>query len=394
MPSDAAPERVERPPRRRSEELFPIVAVGVVAFIVAVGHRSADVALYQHDAVAMLRLPLRQSLPVQYPALGGALFLLAAAPRLPYDVVFALLMAAALAGMVAFGPAQRGIPSWASRLALYLALGTLWVLFGRYDLAASLATLVAVEMARRGRWSLAWASALVGTALQLFPALLLPTFFVAEWREAQAPPWRRGLLSAAALAVWAALQAALAPGTLLEPFRFELLRGFEIWSVPGTLTGLVSPTHLRAVHAFGTNQVVGAHAAAIGTALEVVAILTLVGVWTLTYRGRLGVVAASLATLSVAVLSDRALPPQYLIWLAPLWAYWPLRRGWVATAVLTTLVYPVSWGLTQHFHWPVSVPLAMGGVRNAVFIAATATWLWAEARHPSRLGAGASRGTG
>jgi len=359
-----------------------MIALGVVAFIVAVGHRSADVALYAHDARAMLYLPLRDALPAQYPALGGALFVLARVLALPYDVAFALLMALALAGLVLAGPRPQDVPGWARRLALYLALGTLWVLFGRYDLAATLATLAAVESARRGRWTWAWTAGLVGTALQLFPALLLPTFFVAEWHRTRRLPWRRALVAALVLAAVAVIQQALAPGTVLEPFRFEVQRGFEIWSVPGTLTGLLSPTHLRAVHAFGTNQVVGAYAGAIGTALEVVAILGLLCVWAATLTGRLGVVAASLAVLSVAVATDRAFPPQYVIWLAPLWAYWPLRRGWVGTALLTTLVYPVAWGLTQHYHWPVAVPLAVGGFRNVVFVAATAVWLWNELRSP------------
>ena len=45
----------------------------------------------------------------------------------------------------------------------------------------------------------------------------------------------------------------------------------------------------------------------------------------------LSVEATSLAVLSVSVLGDKAFSPQYLIWLAPLWAYWPFRRGWVVS---------------------------------------------------------------
>jgi hypothetical protein len=377
---ETAPALAGTEPRSRLEELFPLLAVGVVAFIVAVGHRSADVALYAHDARAMLHLPLRDALPVQYPALGGTVFLLAGVLALPYDVAFPLLMALALAGLVYLGPRPADVPGWTRRLALYLALGTLWVLFSRYDLAATLATLAAVESARRRRWGWAWTAGLVGTALQLFPALLLPTFFVAEWRQTGRLPWRRALAGTLVLVAFAVTQQVLAPGTLLDPFRFEVQRGFEIWSAPGTLTGLLSPTHLRAVHAFGTNQVVGADARAIGTALEVVAILSLLGIWAATLAGRLGVVAASLAVLSVAVATDRAFAPQYLIWLAPLWAYWPVRRGWVGAALLTTLVYPVTWGMTKYFHWSVAVPLAVGGVRNVVFVVATGTWLWNELR--------------
>ena len=66
----------------------------------------------------------------------------------------------------------------------------------------------------------------------------------------------------------------------------------------------------------------------------------IVAIWRFAALGRLSVEATSLAVLSVSVLGDKAFSPQYLIWLAPLWAYWPLRRGWLAAAALTTLVFP------------------------------------------------------
>ena len=59
-------------------------------------------------------------------------------------------------------------------------------------------------------------------------------------------------------------------------------------------------------------------------------------VWVLGYRGLLSVVAVSLAVLSIAVFSEKSFAPQYLMWLAPFWAYWPIRRGWVVAALLTT----------------------------------------------------------
>ena len=76
----------------------------------------------------------------------------------------------------------------------------------------------------------------------------------------------------------------------------------------------------------------------------------------------------------MSVLGDKAFSPQYLIWLAPLWAYWPLRRGWLAAAALSTLVYPllfIEGGLLGHSYY-----FAAGAalVRNVILILATARW--------------------
>lgn len=364
-------------------ELGPLAVLLVAELGLAASHLSADVGLYRHDAEAMLRLPLSASLPTQYPALAGGLFVLARSLPFAYQDGFAAIAALGLVGMVAFGPTRLDRPGWPRRLAVYLALGTAWVLLLRYDVVSAMLALAATEQARRRRWGWAWTAALVGAGLQLFPALLLPAFFAVEWHERRRPPWLRAVGGGCALLVAALVQQVLAPGTVLAPFRFEVRRGFEVWSLPGTLTALLDPSHLRLVHQFGTFEIVGRDAGPIGIALDAAALVSLAALWLLAARGRLGVVAVSLATLSVAVGFDRAFPPQYLIWLAPLWAYYELRRGWLTTALLTTLVYPVSWALTEGLHWSFLLPATLGGLRNVVFLAATGAWL-AEALRRGR----------
>ena len=104
-------------------------------------------------------------------------------------------------------------------------------------------------------------------------------------------------------------------------------------------------------------------------------LLSLLGVWALAGRGQLSVVAVSLAVLSIAVLSEKSFAPQYLIWLAPFWAYWPMRRGWAAVALLTTLIYPLLYGEAADFGPSFYLPTAVAVVRNMVLLAATAIWL-------------------
>lgn len=379
-------------------DLGPLAVLLLAGLGLAATHLSADVGLYRHDAEAMLRLPLSAALPSQYPALAGGLFVLVRVLPFAYQDGFAVIAALAMVAMVAAGPSHVARPGWPRRLLVYLALGTVWVLLLRYDVVSSMLALAAVDQARRRRWGWAWCAALIGTGVQLFPALLIPAFFAVEWRERRRPPWLRGLAGACALGAAALAQQLLAPGTLLAPFRYEMRRGFEVWSLPGTLTAVLDPLHLRLVHQFGTFEIVGRYAGSIGLAMDVLALVSLATVWGLAARGRLDVVAVSLATLSVAVAFDRAFPPQYLIWLAPLWAYYELRTGWLATASLTTLIYPVAWLFTERFHWSFLFPTALGGLRNAVFLAATATWLaaqlWPRSADAAPVPAGGSLGEG
>ncbi len=110
------------------------------------------------------------------------------------------------------------------------------------------------------------------------------------------------------------------------------------------------------------------------------AVLGLSAVWWFAAHGRLSVEAVSLTVLSVAVLADKAFAPQYLIWLVPLWAYWPLRPGWVASAALTTLIYPVLYGLHALFGYSFYFATAGGALRNTVLIVATARWFTVQLR--------------
>ena len=93
--------------------------------------------------------------------------------------------------------------------------------------------------------------------------------------------------------------------------------------------------------------------------------------------------AVSLGVLSVAVLAEKSFAPQYIVWLAPLWAYWPMRRGWLAAALLTTLVYPVLYAEAHAFGPGFFWATTVAAVRNAVLAVATLSWLLGQlqARH-------------
>lgn len=347
----------------------PVAAVALALLLAALVPAS-DVNLYRTYGAGFLH----HRLPAEYPALAGFIFTLPRLLPLPYGLGFSLLMALALIALLQVGRRTADGAVWTERFLCYLVLGTLSVVLTRFDVLPALAVLLAVKRARAGRWSPAWAWAVVGTLLKLFPVLLLPGFALAEWRATRRFPWRRLAATAGVLGAWGALQQLLVPGTLLHPLAYETHRGFEFSSVPGSLSLLLAPMHLGYGFAFGNHEVWGPAHATVAGLMTLLAVGGVAAVWALAARGRLPVEATSLAVLSVAVMTDRALAPQYLLWLAPLWAYWRLRPSWLAAAGLTTLVFPVLFmaaGDTGSLY-PDTVVAAL---RNALLIGGTAAWM-------------------
>lgn len=333
-----------------------------------------DIVVYHIYGLRLLHGSSQGHLPVEYPALSALAFAFPLVLPVPYAVGFVLLMWATLAVLFATARRLGADSAWLDRTTLYLGLGTVMIVFARYDLLPALSTLVAVLEARRRRWGPAWLAAIVGGALKLFPFLLLPGFFLAEWRERGRPPWRRGLSAAAVVAAYAGLQHVLAPGSLLSPIRFEWQRGFEYSSVGGSIMALIDPLHLRWVMAFNNHEVFGSGFSTIRTLLSLGAVVAILAIWALAWRHVLDVATVSLAVLSVAVLTDRAFAPQYLVWLAPLWALWPLRRSWVAAAALTTLTYPIGLALTAVDGHSFAPATFIAVARNVVLVAGTCAW--------------------
>jgi hypothetical protein len=220
--------------------------------------------------------------------------------------------------------------------------------------------------------------------LKLFPFLLLPGFLLLE--RAQTGRWavRRALAASVPVAGVVVVQSLLGPSSVLSPLRYEWKRGLELSSLQGSLSFLVDPFRAHWVDAFNSREILGPGHEVISALVTAATVLSLAVIWVLAGRGRLSVEAVSLATLSVAVLGDKAFAAQYIIWLVPLWAYWPLRRGWVAAAALTTLVYPFLYAEASLWGPGYALATVAALVRNAVLVVATISWLREQARTGSR----------
>lgn len=402
MPSRSTTESSYSEREQLLRALIAAASVVALAWVAGRVFPQADVRLYASYAHRMLHASLAGGLPREYPALAGIAFVLVALLPLAYLPAFMATMATALLALVAAGERLLRRPGWSQRLLLYLALGAAPLMLARYDLLPALCVVIGVGLAMRGRYGGAWTAVAAGAALKLFPALLLPGLFIEEWRRTGVAPWRRVALLACIVAGAAAIQSAVAPGTLLSPVRYEMKRGFEFSSVPGTLTLLVDPLHLTWHPGFGAWQVHGSGQAPIALMMTAAELLLIVSVWVWLYRRRLSFEAASLAVLSVAMLTDRALAPQYLIWVAPLWALWPLRKSWLAASLLSLATYPVAFvlGSTGPGSDTRDLFLAtvVGAARNVFLLAGTAAWLrsqlGATAENRVHVGEALSRSVG
>jgi len=340
----------------------------------------SDASIYHRFASHALASPLLRTLPREYPAASVGIFVLPLLLPLPYNLSFTVVAVVASLALLASSDGLATCPGWSRRASLYALLGTVGVAFSRYDIFPAATAFAAVECARRGKWGRGWAWAVGGGLLKLFPFVLLPGFFLLERRLTGRFPWARAFSAGAVVSLVAVVQSVVAPGSFLSPVRYQLDRGFQLGSTGGSLTFLTDPLHVRWGFAFGAWQDFGSFASAISLALLVVTVVGLGAVWACAGRGRLSVEAASLAALSVCVVGDKAFSPQYMLWLIPLWAYWPLRKGWLAAAGLCTLVFPVLFleaaFVGPGFYWATGAAVA----RNLVLTMATAQWLRAELR--------------
>jgi len=353
--------------------LLPVLfAVGIdLAFLLPV---ATDTGIYHRYAHEALSSPLLHSLPKEYPAAALAIYLLPLLLPVKYLIGFVLIAALGTTALVLCSDGLPTHPGWSRRTTIYLLVGASAILFVRYDVFAALATFLAVDAARKDKWGRAWAWSVLGGLLKLFPFLLLPGFLLAE--HARTGRWaiRRAAIACIPVALVVGVQSVLSPGSVLSPIRYELNRGFELESMAGGLTLLTDPLHAKWKFQYGGWEILGANHDVIAVLVLLATLIGILAVWRFAAVGRLSVEATSLAVLSVSILGDKAFSPQYLIWLAPLWAYWPLRRGWLATGALTTLLFPFLYieasQLGPSYYFATGAAL----LRNVVLIVATACW--------------------
>jgi hypothetical protein len=364
---------------------------------------SGDVVEYHLYAQAFwLSHPPLHQLPVEYPPLAIIPFSLTLFPPLSdIQTIFSLWMAAIVvigyAGFLRFSTRRRGLI-----YLLYLLLGSDAVLTARFDIVPALITLAALWATERKRFVLAYLLLAAGILLKLYPAFLLPIVMIAHWQAIRAThpttvrlrsgvralaafirndPAVRAVLSGAALCVGVVALAfaaaiAVAGSAALSGFTYASDRPLQIESTPatilwlGTLVGI--PAHPE--FSFVSLNMVGPLDVVLKPLSALALIVGCLVVYWRQMRGRLTIGQAMLACLCAVMVTNKIFSPQYVIWVLPIVA---AVEGfdliWVAIGVLTTLDFPIVYGLRapiwdSPFSWQFMPVIA---ARNLLLLYAT-----------------------
>lgn len=372
--------------------VLPAVVLWLLATVVSAGvFHPFDVTEYAQYAHGALRFPLLHHLPREYPAPAVVIFLLPL--LLPFSYPWAFAVFAGVALLVLLTAYRRvEVEGWdehgARRLLVYLTLGSVMVLTGRYDIFAVAAAFLSVRAARRGRWGAAWTWSSVGFAVKLFPAAFWPVFLVAEWRATGRLPLRRLAWMAGAAFLVAGFPALVDRGAALTVLHYYLHRPTEIGSLPAGLSVLLDFHSVSWLTSFHSANLVSGVTAGLSIAVEAVAGLGCLWTWWALARGRLSLEAACLATLTLTVLGSKVLSVQYLMWLMPLWALYRPRVTWLLAATANLVVFPYAAAAQNVGHlsdhaFAVTLTLAFFG-RDLLVAIGTAAWLRSEWRSPGR----------
>jgi hypothetical protein len=274
-----------------------------------------------------------------------------------------------------------------------LAIWPLWLLIAgqsltleRFDLWPAALVVLALSLHLTDRTRLAWIVLGLGAASKLYPILIAPLFLIAQ---GQRRTFRQvvgdGLACAAAILLPTLL---VTRGDLLAVrgfFDYHLARGLEIESLYASILmlGRFAGGELNWAFRYGSIELV-APLAGFCASLALPTSMIAVGIsYAAAWRTRPGedgamgspqftwLVRASLTTVTAFVIFGKVLSPQYLLWLIPLAALIPGRRGLRAWGILTVVllltlcVNPLFWNDLSGFA-PTAIIIVLA--RNIVLL--------------------------
>ncbi len=352
--------------------------------------------------------------PLEYPPLG---LVHIALPRLiggsspgMYQTLFSLLgvVLALGTGAAIYWLAKRrwsvDDPTDAVLMFTGLCLAGAPLVIWRFDILPAFLTAAALVAyaARLPGWS--GLSLGLGVMAKLYPAFLLPVFGAAQLFERRFRDFAFLVVGAAAALVVMAEIWLVAGARALSFVTYQEHRGVEIESITGgiaMLAGALGGPPAKVSIGFGAYQVASPLLATLATpalVFEIVAIaLVVVGAVVsflrdIRERGSVApvtLVEYSLATLLAAIVTDKVLSPQYVVWLLPFVPLVGARKSllFLVIVVITTIGYPLIFPALVEQN-PAAVALL--NLRNALLVV---LFLWVA--WPHRAGgyaAGSERG--
>jgi len=293
------------------------------------------------------------ALPLEYPLLTIVPFSLGLIGDPPwYRVAFPLWMAL-VAAIIYFILLRYSSREAAIAFAFYLVIGSWSTAVGRFDLIPAAFTLIALILAKRGRWGWAFAALALATLFKFYALVLVVPFLIVQQsrhRGSKLFTWQRWQplgVFVLMCAVVTSISLMLSIEGTLAPLSYFQFRPVQVESFSASLLWLASflKYPVQYVASYGTVNIISP----LSGKVDVLGLLgTGVGLactfW-LQWRGKLGLFSASMLTLLVIIITGKVFSPQYLIWVTPLVAYiGKLHRRWLfswgAIGFLSTLIYP------------------------------------------------------
>ena len=339
------------PPRLRLTATIALVVLGLSFALVpslGVTPEGGDLDVFYGYATKIVHgdVPYR-AVRLEYPP-GALAAIVPPALGHPTEHTYAVRFEFAMLGLFA---ALILLLSRRPRTAFAVALAPLLlgpVVLKRFDVLPALLTLVALQLTVRRRYAWAGAALGLGTAVKLYPVLLLPLVVIAAGRRAGARAVGAFAVACAAVVLPFFV---LAPHGVIESVRAQVSRHLQIETPLASLAllahslGIVKVGVVSEAHTYGLGGSSGALLAVLTTLLF---LASLVLIWlnaSRLVRSREGLVLAWAGTLCATVVFGRVLSPQYLIWLLPIVPLVSLRATvWlVAALIATNLWYPVPY---------------------------------------------------
>jgi uncharacterized membrane protein len=395
--------------RRRSLGAISLAAVGFLLSWYLIHHGwfardhewdTIEYARYAHDILDRGLFPY-SGFALEYPPLALPVFvipsLIAGRHFSGYMEIFGLGMAAC--GLVAVSCSvlillARRVGK--RRLIAGVALGALSplllgpVLLSRYDLLPTMLTVAALAAIYFDRERTGFVLLALGTAAKAYPAVIVPIAAIYVWRNHDA---RRAI---GCLAVFAAVVLAcflpfliVAPhgvwnaihGQASRPPQIESL-GAAVFLAAHQLIG----THVTIYFTHSSDNIDGHPALQAAAVMSVLQLVALLAVWLVYASGpatKERLLTASAAAVCAFVVFDRVLSPQYMIWLVPLVATLPGKRGVAAMAMtacamcMTQIWYPEHFDQLKHLQ-PLESWAVIG--RDLVLLTLFGTLAWPDAQ--------------
>jgi hypothetical protein len=270
-------------------------------------------------------------------------------------------------------------------------------------------TLLCLVLAERKRWNLAYLALALGVLTKLFPIVLFPLLFLAEQRDQagfffpdqpftlkKIPTifrqtlhnihhwhWKNALEFFGVLVGVTAFFWTLNSNGAFGSFSYLYLRPFEVESIGSVVLWLASyfGAPIQFMTAFGSLDITSPLAGVLSQGFFILLGLGYIYIIIQQWEGKMDLVQASVAALLVLIAANKVFSPQYLLWLIPLLAYSAagnrrLLLHWGGISVLTTLIYPIYFGIFSSIVDPSKVPGFMPAIllRNGLFVLLTVAY--------------------